>query len=128
MRTEAELDFQSGGCGVIRSFLSPGELGQIATSLNEVLLVPRPPCMSRPGNDLVPLRWSDTIVARILGSTKRIEQLRDLLQAGDLKWLSGYVSIKAPHSRALWWHQDWWAGTIPSASVASRHRSRFCAI
>jgi ectoine hydroxylase-related dioxygenase (phytanoyl-CoA dioxygenase family) len=28
--------------------------------------------------------------------------------ADDLKWISGYVSIKEASSRALWWHQDWW--------------------
>jgi hypothetical protein len=103
--TEPDV-FEPRGWGVIRSFLEPSELGPITASLSEVLLLPRSPCMSRPGNDLIPLRWNDAIVARILGSKKRVQRLRDLLQAADLKWLSGYVSTKAPHSPALWWHQD----------------------
>jgi ectoine hydroxylase-related dioxygenase (phytanoyl-CoA dioxygenase family) len=31
----------------------------------------------------------------------------------DLKWISGYVSIKEPRSPALWWHQDWWCWDHP---------------
>jgi ectoine hydroxylase-related dioxygenase (phytanoyl-CoA dioxygenase family) len=69
--------------------------------------------MNRPGNDLIPLRWNDGIVARILGLRQRMRLLRDLLRANDLKWLSGYVSIKAAHSPALWWHQDWWCWDHP---------------
>jgi hypothetical protein len=84
--------------------------------------------MNRPGNDLIPLRWNDGIVARILGLRQRMRLLRDLLRANDLKWLSGYVSIKAAHSPALWWHQDWWCWDIPSASVARRRKWRYFAI
>jgi ectoine hydroxylase-related dioxygenase (phytanoyl-CoA dioxygenase family) len=39
--------------------------------------------------------------------------LRAGLGAGDLKWISGYVSLKEPHSPALWWHQDWWCWDHP---------------
>src|ERR1700730_16627382 len=108
MIPEPENRFESAGWGVIRGFLDSSELGAVAASLNEVLLLPRPPCMTRPGNDLIPLRWSDAIVTRILGSKKRVQRLRDLVEAADLKWISGYVSTKAPRSPALWWHQDWW--------------------
>src|ERR1700674_2680377 len=67
VKTRPEISFESSGWGVMRSFLDPSELGPIAASLNNALVLPRPPCMSRPGNDLIPLRWSDDIVARILG-------------------------------------------------------------
>ncbi len=66
-----------------------------------------------PGTDLTLLRWDEPAVASVLGSRRRMEQLRQRLGAPDLKWLSGYVSSKAPHSPALWWHQDWWCWDHP---------------
>jgi hypothetical protein len=111
--TNPECDFELNGWTVIRNFLAPDELGSLTGSVNNALRLPRPSCMNRPGNDLVPLRWNDDIVARMLSAKARLQRLRDLLQAGDLKWLSGYVSIKAPHSCALWWHQDWWCWDHP---------------
>ena len=33
--------------------------------------------------------------------------------AGDLRWISGYLSIKEPRSPCLWWHQDWWCWDHP---------------
>ena len=42
-----------------------------------------------------------------------MQRLRDQLQASDLRWLSGYLSIKESHSAALWWHQDWWCWDHP---------------
>lgn len=109
----SDTQFESGGWSIIRGFLHPSELEPIRTGVNDALLAPRPSCMNRPGNDLVPLRWSDAVVAHILGSTQRVQRLRRLLGADDLKWLSGYLSIKAPHSPALWWHQDWWCWDHP---------------
>jgi hypothetical protein len=108
-----ERDFESNGWALIRNFLAPDELESLAASVNDVLRLPRPSCMNRPGNDLIPLRWNDGIVACMLGSETRLQRLRDLLRADDLKWLSGYISIKAPHSCALWWHQDWWCWDHP---------------
>ncbi|HEY2570295.1 MAG TPA: phytanoyl-CoA dioxygenase family protein [Solirubrobacteraceae bacterium] len=34
--------------------------------------------------------------------------MRGRVAAGDLRWISGYVSIKEPRTPPLWWHQDWW--------------------
>jgi phytanoyl-CoA dioxygenase PhyH len=110
---EPETRFQSNGWDLIPGFLDQTEVGRTAASLNEVLSLPRPPCMTRPGNDLVPLRWNDRIVARILDSPWRMQRVLGLLHARDLKWLSGYVSTKAPYSPALWWHQDWWCWDHP---------------
>jgi hypothetical protein len=42
----------------------------------------------------------------------RIELLRDALTAKDLKWISGYISVKNACSPALWWHQDCGVGNI----------------
>jgi hypothetical protein len=111
--------FESSGWDIIRGFLDPSELALIAATLEEVRVLPRPSCMRRPGNDLIPLRWRDAVVARFLGARRRVQRLRDLLRAPDLKWLSGYVSTKAPHSPALWWHQDWWCWDHPISFARS---------
>jgi ectoine hydroxylase-related dioxygenase (phytanoyl-CoA dioxygenase family) len=59
------------------------------------------------------------IVGRILDSVTRIERLRSVLGAADLKWLSGYLSTKTPETRALWWHQDWWCWDHPVSFIRS---------
>ena len=55
------------GWDIIRQFLDPSELETIVAGMDHVLAAPRPSCMDRPGNSLVPLRWNDTVVASILG-------------------------------------------------------------
>jgi ectoine hydroxylase-related dioxygenase (phytanoyl-CoA dioxygenase family) len=67
---------------------------------------------------LLPLRWNDRIVRHLLNSERRAHLLSDCLGADDLRWISGYVSIKEPHSPPLWWHQDWWCWDHP---VTYRH-------
>src|SRR6266851_2201843 len=66
-----------------------------------------------PHNILVPLRWNDPIVRLLPKSDRRVQALTDGLRADDLKWISGYVSVKEPHSPPLWWHQDWWCWDHP---------------
>lgn len=115
MPSISSAPFECAGWSVIPSFLGASDLAALAAAVDAVLAGPRHPGMSRPGNDLVPLRWNDAIVARILGSEGRIQQLHDLLHASDLKWISAYVSSKAPYSPALWWHQDWWCWDHPTS-------------
>jgi hypothetical protein len=62
---------------------------------------------------LVPLRWNDPIVELFLGSGRRMQQLTAALGADDLRWISGYISIKEAYSPALWWHSDWWCWDHP---------------
>ncbi len=62
----------------------------------------------RPHNTLLPLRWDDPAVALVLGDVDRVSMLRERVSASDLRWISGYVSIKQPRTPPLWWHQDWW--------------------
>src|SRR3974390_2379000 len=69
---------------------------------------------TRPHNTLLPLRWSDATVGFLLGSERRVQVLTDALQANDLKWISGYVSIREPPTPPLWWHQDWWCVDHPA--------------
>jgi hypothetical protein len=105
--------FESSGWRVIPGFLDAIEVEIVQASLHSTLAQPRQSCMTRPGNDLVLLRWDEAAVASIHGSQRRIEQLRDRLGAADLKWLSGYISSKGPQSPPLWWHQDWWCWDHP---------------
>lgn len=67
----------------------------------------------RPHNTLLPLRWNDPIVRLVLGDGTRVVRLREQVAAGDLRWISGYVSIKEPRTPPLWWHQDWWCWDHP---------------
>lgn len=107
-----EAQFHADGWARLPQFLDRHDLGTLGAAVDDVLALERPPCMQRPGNDLAPLRWNDTIVERMLGSD-RIAALEAAVAAQQLKWISGYVSTKAPHSPALWWHQDWWCWDHP---------------
>ena len=57
----------------------------------------------RPGNTLVGLRWHDAPIAHVA----------QRLGGPDPRWTSGYLSLKAPGSGALVWHQDWWCWDHP---------------
>jgi Phytanoyl-CoA dioxygenase (PhyH) len=105
---EALLD---DGYRVIPSFLDATDLRLLTQDVEVLLSSPRGASMCRPG--LIPLRWNDAIVARILQPARPARVLRDALRARDLKWLSGYVSTRASHTPALWWHQDWWCWDHP---------------
>ncbi|HEX7299819.1 MAG TPA: phytanoyl-CoA dioxygenase family protein [Solirubrobacteraceae bacterium] len=37
-----------------------------------------------------------------------MRRLWEVLGGNDLRWISGYASLKEARSPALWWHQDWW--------------------
>jgi hypothetical protein len=105
--------FESDGWCSIPTFIDAGELESARIALSEALSAPRQSCARRPGNHLVLLRWLDRVVGCLLGSKRRIAQLRELTRAADLRWLSGYASIKPPYSPPLWWHQDWWCWNHP---------------
>jgi hypothetical protein len=108
-----ECQFEAEGFALLPQFVDAGELGALAAAVDCVLALDRPPCMQRPGNDLVPLRWNDAIVALVLGDDRRIAAIDAALRPRDLKWISAYVSTKLPRSPALWWHQDWWCWDHP---------------
>jgi ectoine hydroxylase-related dioxygenase (phytanoyl-CoA dioxygenase family) len=104
-----ELD----GWALLPGFLSAEALALARADLADSLSVRTPTCVRQPGNDLLPLRWDDLLVARILRSESHVQQIHDALEARDLRWISGYVSVKAPASPPLWWHQDWWCWDHP---------------
>jgi Phytanoyl-CoA dioxygenase (PhyH) len=68
----------------------------------------------RPNNTLVPLRWNDEAVARVLSDAARLGRISAATGGTDLRWTSAYLSIKDPESGPLWWHQDWWCWDHPA--------------
>lgn len=101
-------DFHRDGFIVLRAFLDQDEVAEIKAAVESLLRLPHDPTCTRPHNTLLPLRWEDRIVQLVLISERRAQVLSQALGGDDLKWISGYVSIKEAHSPALWWHQDWW--------------------
>ncbi len=105
--------FETAGHGIIPSSLDTDVLRRIRAYAAQALDAPLHTGMSRPGNDLVPLRWDHPIVAEMLGAPSRIQAIAALIGARNLKWISAYLTSKAPFSPALWWHQDWWCWDHP---------------
>ncbi len=69
--------------------------------------------MNRIGNDLVPLRWCDPCVSLILHQPAAVGAVKDAVGGSDLRWISAYITSKAPQSPPLFWHQDWWCWDDP---------------
>lgn len=101
------------GLAVLGGFLARGELRSLRADVDTVLAGPLPPGCARPHNTLAPLTFRDVIVERLLSCDPRMRRLAGTLDAEDLRWISGYVSVKEPRSDALWWHQDWWCWDHP---------------
>lgn len=111
--SEAAPSFDHYGYQVLKGFLNKGENTRIRALVESTLRAPHEMACARPNNTLVPLRWNDSIVTSLLESERRIRLLRETVAADDLRWISGYISIKEPQSRALWWHSDWWCWDHP---------------
>lgn len=102
------MDFGHNGFAILKGFLAPAELCPLRRAVDDVIALGHDSCCCRPNNTLLPLRWRDRCVDLVLRSERRQEMLVAATQADDLRWISGYVSIKEPYSPPLWWHQDWW--------------------
>ena len=98
---------------MIEGLLEADELADMRAEVEAVLAAPVPPGCERPHNRLAPLGWGNALVARVIKPEQRRDTLRAALRATDLRWISGYVSVKDPHSEALEWHQDWWCWDHP---------------
>jgi hypothetical protein len=109
----AAWDLRRDGFTVIEGLLQADELPALRAEVERVLAGPLPPGCERPHNTLAPLAWDDPLVDRVLARHERRDVLAAALEAGDLRWISGYVSVKAPRSEALAWHQDWWCWDHP---------------
>jgi Phytanoyl-CoA dioxygenase (PhyH) len=93
---------------VLRGLLDADDVAHVRDGLERL---PRDPSCERPENTLVPLRWDMPLVGRVL--EQRAGRIAEAIGARDLRWISGYVSIKDPHSGPLDWHQDWWCWDHP---------------
>jgi Phytanoyl-CoA dioxygenase (PhyH) len=101
------------GFVVLNAFVDRTELEWIKVLVEAAVHLPHDPVCERPHNTLVPLRWNDSLVRRIVMSDHRVEVLRVVSASNDLRWISAYLSIKEPSSPPLWWHQDWWCWDHP---------------
>jgi Phytanoyl-CoA dioxygenase (PhyH) len=105
--------FGERGYAVIEDLLSPMEVAVLRRQVDAALQMPDVAGCERPHNRLVPLRWSDPVVELILAQGQRRHRIAESVEGNDLRWISGYISVKEAHSRALWWHQDWWCWDHP---------------
>lgn len=105
--------FRADGFVRMDRFLDDGEVADVRDTVNALPAVPFDATCARPNNTLVPLRFTDAVVETLLGSPRRVRRLAEAVEARDLRWISGYVSIKEPRSAALSWHQDWWCWSHP---------------
>ncbi len=101
------------GFAVLKEFLDQSEVGQIGELVQTAMSGPHNSNCARSHNTLIPLRWNDSIVQRVVLSECRLQALRDASNGDDLRWISGYISSKEPLSPPLWWHQDWWCWNHP---------------
>lgn len=101
------------GYAVLPGLLDPAAIEWVAGHVERVLDGPVPGSCRRPHNTLVPLRWNDPIIAGLLTDADRRHRITSAVDATDLRWTSGYVSVKDPSSPPLWWHQDWWCWNHP---------------
>lgn len=104
----ASSEFATNGFVELRNFLGSSEVEELRTLVEVAMSAPGDLACARPHNTLIPLRWNDAIVQRVVLSEHRMHQLRQSSSGDDLRWISAYVSVKEAHSPPLWWHQDWW--------------------
>ncbi|MBD0288354.1 MAG: phytanoyl-CoA dioxygenase family protein [Flavisolibacter sp.] len=106
--TGQENSFFLDGFFVFKNFLHKNEILTIQSQVDTIVASGRDSGCVRPNNTLIALRWNDLLVELFLKSEYRIRLLKEAVAAHDLKWISGYISIKDAYSPPLWWHQDWW--------------------
>ena len=105
--------FARNGFVVLNGFLRPDEVAAARADIDALMVAPQSPGCRRPHNTLLPLRWNNPIVWLALAAEQRRRALSEAVRAEDLRWISGYVSVKEAASPALWWHQDWWCWDHP---------------
>lgn len=119
MRSTNAAAFRREGYARLDGLLDAAEVAALRDDVERGFRAPAGPACERPHNTLLPLRWNDAIVGRVVGSEARVERVREAIDAADLRWISGYVSRKEPRSAALSWHQDWWCWDHPVTGRAA---------
>jgi ectoine hydroxylase-related dioxygenase (phytanoyl-CoA dioxygenase family) len=88
------------------------------TKLVDEVLEGRPAfACERENNLLAGLRFDDPLVHELLSHRAFIDAVRAVSGATDLRWTSGYVSVREPRTGPLAWHQDWWCWDQPISFV-----------
>jgi len=95
MGRTGQRSFVGAGFVVLPGLLSAVGLRQARVAADRAVAAPDGLSCERPNNTLVPLRWDSPLVELMLGESDRIAEAVD---ARDLRWISGYVSVKDPHS------------------------------
>jgi ectoine hydroxylase-related dioxygenase (phytanoyl-CoA dioxygenase family) len=104
------VTFVDAGFLALPGLLTGEGLTRVRAVADAAVAAPSGASCERPNNTLVPLRWDSEVIEVLLGCVQRIGAA---VHARDLRWISGYISVKDPHSPPLWWHQDWWAWDHP---------------
>jgi hypothetical protein len=99
------------GFEVVERFIDADTLRRLEREVDAAVQAPSVQGCERPFNRLVPLRWDSAVVDAVLRD--RHGSIAEIVGGTDLRWISGYVSVKEPHTPALWWHQDWWCWDHP---------------
>jgi ectoine hydroxylase-related dioxygenase (phytanoyl-CoA dioxygenase family) len=100
------------GYAVLPGWLPAAELPAVRAAAEALDAAPACP---RENNTLMPLRWDDDLVNLLVADPARVAALRAATGATDLRWISGYLSVKEPRTGALDWHQDWWCWDHPAS-------------
>jgi hypothetical protein len=111
--TKAEAELARDGYRVLPDLLSAIEVEWLRREVDRLMATSPGTTCARPNNTLVGLRWDDAIVAGIVADDERLERLRRAARANDLRWISGYISVKEARSLPLEWHRDWWCWDHP---------------
>lgn len=107
-RRRGSRGFTEEGYGVLERFLDSARVAALRREVDIALQASPVAGCERPHNRLVPLRWNDPAVHLILEGAGRRRAVGALTGGEDLRWISGYVSVKESRTPPLWWHQDWW--------------------
>ncbi|MFD8417671.1 phytanoyl-CoA dioxygenase family protein [Streptomyces sp. NPDC059650] len=107
---EAKRRFFEDGYFVVRGGLGDGLVADIAHNVR--LLLTEEDSLHRRAfpyqGSMIPASIINEPWSRLISSDAILASLRQI-GSSDIKWLSGYLISKPPHSPRLWWHQDWWA-------------------
>jgi Phytanoyl-CoA dioxygenase (PhyH) len=103
------------GYALLPGWLAADDLPTVRAAAGALAAGDVAPACPRENNTLLPLRWDDGLVATLLADPARVAALADATDAADLRWISGYLSVKEPWTGALAWHQDWWCWDHPAS-------------
>jgi Phytanoyl-CoA dioxygenase (PhyH) len=112
-RPRTSQGFAQDGYARLEGFLEPALVAALRREVDVALRAPPTAGCERPHNRLVLLRWKDAAVRLILEGAVSRRAVAAITGGDDLRWISGYVSVKEPRTPALAWHQDWWCWDHP---------------